>query len=147
MRLADHVHFQPISHAGLLQVLAEYTVNQAHGREVLHAVEALGFEFLQVNIHDAEGVGATHTGQYRGVFDDGQHFIAHFHDDLIGVAIGQQAGQRAAARHTEATRVINKDVYKRQPFHTARLVIMVFGITLTADGISDLLTAWMSRTP
>lgn len=33
------------------------------------------------------------------------------------------------------------------PFHTARLVIMVFGITLTADGISDLLTAWMSRTP
>lgn len=31
------------------------------------------------------------------------------------------------------------------PFHTAQLVIMVFGAALVADGISDLVTALMSR--
>ena len=31
------------------------------------------------------------------------------------------------------------------PFHVARLVIMIFGAALVADGVSDLITALMSR--
>lgn len=31
------------------------------------------------------------------------------------------------------------------PFHAAQLVIMIFGAALLADGISDLITALMSR--
>ena len=31
------------------------------------------------------------------------------------------------------------------PFHAAQLVIMIFGAALVADGISDLITALMSR--
>ena len=31
------------------------------------------------------------------------------------------------------------------PFHAARLVIMIFGAALVADGVSDLITALMSR--
>lgn len=33
------------------------------------------------------------------------------------------------------------------PFHAAQLVIMVFGIALIGDGISDLVTALISRKP
>src|SRR6185295_12175576 len=37
--VADHVHFQPVAHAGLLQVDPHLTIEQADGREVLYAVE------------------------------------------------------------------------------------------------------------
>ena len=31
------------------------------------------------------------------------------------------------------------------PFHAARLVIMIFGAALVADGVSDLITALIAR--
>ena len=37
---ADHVDLEPVAHAGLLEVGAEHAVDQADGREVLHAGEA-----------------------------------------------------------------------------------------------------------
>src|SRR5690606_36746986 len=42
--------------------------------------------------------------------DDGQHLaLAHVLDDLVGVAVGQQAGQAAVPRHAIAARVVDDD--------------------------------------
>ncbi len=35
--------------------------------------------------------------------------MGHLADDLVGVAVGQQPGQRTAARHPVATRVVDHD--------------------------------------
>ena len=37
--LPDHVDLEPVAHAGLFEVRAERAVDQADGREVLHAGE------------------------------------------------------------------------------------------------------------
>ena len=36
----DHLHLEPVAHAGLLEVLPEDAVDQTDRREVLHAGEA-----------------------------------------------------------------------------------------------------------
>ena len=41
--------------------------------------------------------------------DDGQHLAGHVHDDRVGVAVGHQPGQRAAAGHAEAAGVVDDD--------------------------------------
>ena len=107
MRLADHIDLKAVAHAGLLQILAEHAVDQADGREVLHAVKALRLQLLQVDVHHAEGVRAAHTGEHRCLFNDRQNLVAHFHHDLVRVAIGKQAGKGAAASHTETAGVID----------------------------------------
>jgi len=43
------------------------------------------------------------------VLHDGQHFVGHVHDDGVGVTVGQQPGEGAAARHAEATRVVDDE--------------------------------------
>ena len=40
VRAGDQVDLEPVAHAGLLEVRAEDAVDQADGREVLHAGEA-----------------------------------------------------------------------------------------------------------
>ena len=41
--------------------------------------------------------------------DDRQHLAGHVHDDRVGVAVGHQAGERAAAGHPVAARVVDDD--------------------------------------
>ena len=43
------------------------------------------------------------------VADDRQHLAGHVHDDRVGVAVGHHAGQRPAAGHAEAARVVDDD--------------------------------------
>ena len=109
MSLGDHVDLKAVAHAGLLKVLAEHAVDKAHGREVLHAVEALILQLGQVLLHDAERVGAADAGENRGVLHDGQHLGAHLDDDLVRVAVGKQARERAAAGHAEAAGVVDDE--------------------------------------
>jgi len=97
----DHVHFEAEAHAGLFEVLAEGSVDQADGGEILHAAEAGSLYFTQKRLHDAKGIGAADAGEDRRVLDHGKNFAGHVHDDLIGVAVGHHAGHAAAARHAE----------------------------------------------
>ena len=50
----------------------------------------------------------------------GQHLAGHLHDDGVGVAVGQQAGQRAAARHSVAAGVVDDDEVGSAGFGTLR---------------------------
>ena len=109
VRLGDHVDLKAVAHAGLLEVLAEHAVDEAHGREVLHAVEALVLQLGQVLLHDAERVGAADAGENRGVLHDGQHLGAHLDDDLIRVAVGKQTRERAATGHAETAGVVDDE--------------------------------------
>jgi hypothetical protein len=54
----DQVDLQAVAHAGLLEVLADLAVEEAHGREVLDAGEAQGLEVVEERVEQAEGVGA-----------------------------------------------------------------------------------------
>ena len=42
-------------------------------------------------------------------FDDRQHFARHFHDDGVRVAVRHQPGERPAAGHAIAARVVDDD--------------------------------------
>ena len=61
------------------------------------------------HVEVAEGVGAVHPGEDRGVLDHRQHLVRHLHDDLVGVAVGEQPGERAAPRHAVAARIVDDD--------------------------------------
>ena len=88
---------------------AEDAVDQADGGEVLDAVEAHRLQLAQEDRHDAERIGAADAGQHRRVADDRQHFPRHVQDDRVGVAVGHQAGEAAAAGHPEAAGVVDDD--------------------------------------
>src|SRR5882757_1138670 len=107
--LADHVDLKGVGHAGLFEVLPEVAVDQAHGREVLHAGEAQIGELPQEARDVAEGVGAADAGQDRGLLDDGQDFGGHLHDDGVGVAVGHESREGAAACHPVAAGVVDDD--------------------------------------
>lgn len=47
--------------------------------------------------------------QYRRVVDHPLHLACHVDDNVIGIAIGQQAGERATAGHAVAPRVVHHD--------------------------------------
>ena len=64
---------------------------------------------LQELVGDHERVGAVDAGQHRRVLHHRQHLVRHLADDLVGVAVGQQARQRAAAGHAVAARVVDHD--------------------------------------
>ena len=60
-------------------------------------------------VEQAERVGAVDAGQHRRALHHRQHLAGHLHDDLVGVAVGQQAGERAAAGHAVAAGVVDDD--------------------------------------
>ena len=60
-------------------------------------------------VGDHERVGAVHAGQHRRVLHHRQHLVRHLADDLVGVAVGEQAGERAAPGHAVAARVVDDD--------------------------------------
>ncbi len=93
MCLADHLHFQRITHAGFFQIGAEFTVDQADCREVLHAGKPGGFDIVQEFIKLTERIRAVDTRQNRRMFHDRQHFFCHIHDDFVGITVSQQTGQ------------------------------------------------------
>ena len=59
--------------------------------------------------HQPERVGAVDAGQDRHVLDDRQHLGGHLDDDRVGVAVGEQPGERAAAGHPVAAGVVDDD--------------------------------------
>ena len=85
----------------------EEAVTQSHGREVLHPGESGVAHLLEEHFHQPGRVGAAHTGQNRGVLNDGQNLAGHLHYDGIGVAVGHAACKRAAPVHAEAAGVVN----------------------------------------
>ena len=109
MRARDHLDLEAEAHAGLLEVGAEGAVDQADGREVLHAREAEADQALQELVGDHERIGAVDAGEHRRVLDHRQHLVRHLADDLVGVAVGEQAGERAAPGHAVAARVVDDD--------------------------------------
>ena len=106
---ADHVDLVAVAHAGLLEIRAEDPVDEADGREVLHAGEADLLDLPEEVGHDPERIGAVDAGQHRGALDHGQDLVGHLHDDGIGVAVGEQPGQGAATGHAEAPRVVDDE--------------------------------------
>ena len=111
MRLGDHLDLKVVAHAGFFQVLAEHAVDQANRGKVLNAVEALLLQVFQVLFHYAERVGAAYAGKHGGVLNNRKNLYAHLHNDLVCVAVGKEARQRAAACHAETTGVVdNEDV-------------------------------------
>ena len=108
-RGADQLDLEPVAHAGLLQALAERAVDQAHGREVLDAGEAHVPELAQEMLAQHERVGAVDAGQHGRAGRHRQHLAAHLDHDLVGVAVGQQAGQRAAPGHAVAAGIVDHD--------------------------------------
>ena len=77
--------------------------------EVLHAGEAERLDLVEKGVHPPERIGAVDPGQHRRALDDRQHLARHFDDDRIGVAIRQEAGERAAACHAIAAGIIDDD--------------------------------------
>ena len=64
-------------------------------------------ELAQEDPHEPERVGPVDAGQHRHVPDDRQDLGGHLDDDPVRVAVGQQAGERAAAGHPVAARVVD----------------------------------------
>src|SRR6185436_14245305 len=79
------------------------------GGEVLDSREPQVAEGLQERIDEEERIGSVHAGQHRRARDDGQHLASHLEHDLVGVAVGQQAGERATPGHAIAARVVDDD--------------------------------------
>src|SRR5260221_3141765 len=60
-------------------------------------------------VGDQERVGAVDPGQNRRVADHRKHFAGHLDDDLVGVAVGHETGERAASRHPVAAGIVDDD--------------------------------------
>jgi hypothetical protein len=65
-------------------------------------VKAHLLNLLEKDGHQPERVGAVDAREHRRVLDDRQHLGGHLDHDGVGVAVGHQPGQRAAARHAVA---------------------------------------------
>src|SRR6266851_760745 len=105
----DHLDLEVIAHAGLLEVRAESPVIQPDGREVLDPGEARRLNVAQEVAHEPERIGAAHASQHRRVVNHRQDLSGHLHDDRVGVAVRQEAGERAASGHPVAPGVVNDD--------------------------------------
>ena len=66
-------------------------------------------ELVEEAVEQAERIGAVDAGQHRRARGHRQHLARHFDDDLVGVAIGEQAGERAAAGHAVAAGIVDDD--------------------------------------
>ena len=109
MRLPDHVDLEAVAHAGLLEALAHDAVEQPDRRKVLHAGEAERRQLGEELRHQHERVGAVDAGEHRRVPDHRQDLARHVLDDLVGVAVGEQAGRRAAPGHAIAAGIVDDD--------------------------------------
>ena len=109
MGCGDHIHLQPVGHAGLFEVGAQGPIDQADRGEVLHPGEADALHLIQEHAHLAERVGAVDAGEHRRARHQRQHLVRHLHDDGIGVAIGEQPGERPAPSHAVAAGVVQHD--------------------------------------
>ena len=98
MRLRDHLDLQRIGHASFFQIGAEQAVDQADGREVLHAGEAQCLQLVEEDIHVAERIGAVDAGKHRRPGNDRQDFAGHFDHDRIGIAVGHEARRASRGR-------------------------------------------------
>ena len=66
-------------------------------------------ELGQEDLGQVERIGAVDAGEHRRVLHDRQHLAGHVDDDLVGVAVRQQPGQRTAPGHAVATGVVDHD--------------------------------------
>ena len=67
------------------------------------------FSWSRKTVHAPERVGAVDAGQHRRAPDHRQHLGRHLDHDLVGIAIGEKAGERAAAGHPVAAGVVDHD--------------------------------------
>lgn len=97
MRLADHVDFQVVSHAGFLEIGSELAVDEADGGEVLDTGKAQVAQLLKKGGNVAEGICAADAGDDWCVFDYGEDFICLCMDvlalDLYKMTMGRLAIQ------------------------------------------------------
>ena len=61
------------------------------------------------NIATETGFDSSWRGLHGRLPHDGEHLAGHVDDDLVGVAVREQAGERAAAGHPVAARVVDDD--------------------------------------
>ena len=106
---ADQFHFLVVAHAGFFQIGAELTIDQSYGRKILDSCKADTFHLIKELVDYPEGVRRADTGQYRGILDDSQYLTGHFDYDLVGIAVGHQASQRASSCHAKSSRVVDDD--------------------------------------
>ena len=105
----DHVDLEPVAHARLLEALPHRPVEQADRREVLDARKPHLLQLGQKPGHQDERVGSVDPGENRRVPDHGQDLDGHLLHDLVGIAVGKQAGRRAAPRHPVAAGIVDDD--------------------------------------
>ena len=77
--------------------------------KVLHAGEAEPLSCVEEDVHQAERVGAVDAGEHGRALDHGSTSARHLDHDLVGIAIGHQPGERAAAGHAVAAGVVDDD--------------------------------------
>src|SRR6267142_1244006 len=105
----DQLNLEGVAHAGFFELSPDHAVEQPHGREVLDARESELAEAPQERIDQQEGIGAVDPGEHRRALDHRQDLVSHLDHDLVGVAVGQEAGERAAPGHPIASRVVDDD--------------------------------------
>ena len=91
------------------KALAHVAVEEADGREVLDAGEAQRAQLLEEQLRDDERVGAVDAGEHRRVLHDREDLVGHLLDDLVGVAVGEEARRAAAAGHAIAAGVVDDE--------------------------------------
>ena len=91
------------------RLIAHDAVDQTDCREILDACEPHVLELAEELVADHEWIGCTDAGQNRRVRDGRQDFVGHLLDDRVGVAVGHQAGERAAPCHPEPAGVVDHD--------------------------------------
>src|SRR3984893_8172475 len=106
---ADHLDLEAVAHAGLLELGADGPVEEADGREVLHPGEAELDEPSQEVVGDHERIGAVDPCQHRRPLHHREDLAGHVHHDVVGVAVGHEAGAGPAAGHAVPARVVDHD--------------------------------------
>ena len=105
----DHVDLVVVAHARLFEILSKHTVDQSDRREVLHSGKANPLQLRQEDLRHVERIGGIDAGQHRRVLHHRQHFAGHVDDDLVGIAVRQESGERTPSGHAVATGVVDHD--------------------------------------
>ena len=80
-----------IRHASLFEIDPHDAVDQPDGWKILDAGKANGLHVIEEFIENAEGIGAVDASEHGCPPHDRQDLVGHLHDNLIGIAIGQEA--------------------------------------------------------
>ena len=94
---------------GFLERLPHVAVEEPDGGEVLDAGESQRAQLLEKELRDDERVRAVDAGEHRRLLHDRQHLVGHLLDDLIGVAVGEEARRAAAPGHAIAAGVVDDE--------------------------------------